>query len=173
LACARAGVEVMIRPGQVVSSTDVGDLVVRGLSGEHLRDWLPGGDNRAAVARLVSSKHSWSGPGRPWGSVVRDGIGEWADCVHGEHRYKRSTAIQFITWTEVLAVIELGCANGHREAYEAAYETWSTANRQVWENHRAHPGGLIQFADETGIRKTTMALIRHGAGRRVVQDALF
>jgi len=33
----------------------------------------------------------------------------------------------FVTWAEVLALIERGCADGHREACETAYRTWCAA----------------------------------------------
>lgn len=157
------------------SPTDPGDLIVRALSGEHLHWWLPGEDNRAAISHLVSSKHSWNGPGMPWGSVVRDGIGEWADigALHEGGGHKRSAVIQFINWAEVLTVIELGCADGHRQAYEAAYRAWSKANREAWENYRPRDDGLAPWIDQTAIQETKQALIRHGARRRVVQDALF
>jgi hypothetical protein len=159
----------------LIKPTDLGNLIVRGLSGEHLHCWLPGNDNRAAISHLVSSRHSWNGPGIPWGSVVRYGIGEWAGigALHEGGGHRRSSALQFITWAEVLAVIDLGCADGHRDRYEAAYRAWSTASREAWEAYKPTDDGVSPWVDQTAIRETKQALIRYGAGRRVVQDALF
>ena len=98
-------------------TADLAALIIRGLSGQHLHDWLPGQDNRAAIAAAVTSRHEWSGSG--YARVTGDGIGEWP-TVASSYAARRSDAVLFVTWAEVLEVVERGCADGHRERYEAA-----------------------------------------------------
>ncbi len=153
-------------------STDVATLIIRALSGQHLYDFLPGNDNKAAISRTVSSKASWSSPGTGWSQVVREGIGEWpADA--GLRDRRPSAATLFVPWPEVLARIAQGCAEGHRQRYEAAHADWSAANREAWKDYKPDHPGPVPWVDQTGIQETEAALIRHGCENLMVQGSLF
>jgi len=155
-----------------VQQPDLADLIIRGLSGEHLNGWLPGNDNRAAISHVVSSKASWSGPGMGWGEVHRDGIGEWPSGTrYGDRR--RSAAALFVPWAEVLAIIARGCPGGHRERYEAAFRAWGAGVAKVWEGYRPGTVPFPETPDPGEIHRTTVALIRHGCEQLEVQDALW
>ena len=146
--------------------TTAPDLIIRHVvhGGHHLRDFLPGNDNRRAVAHSVASKHEWCGGGI-WGRVTPDGIGEWsgsAGCLTAKPR----AALLFLTWAEVLEVIASGCHDGHREAYEDAFRTWSA------QADASGPAGGWS-ADPTILHQAEKALIRHGAEHAQVQEVLF
>ena len=154
-------------------SMDTAELIIRALSGQHLFEFLPGGDRCAAISRLIASKHHWSGP-RCWCAVVRDGIGDWHG-VEFETRIteRRPDAVLFVTWDEFLTAIERGCGDGHREAYETAYRAWFAAldkSREGWSPRLGLPPAT---PDEAGLHTTTAALIRHGCREREVQGELF
>jgi hypothetical protein len=151
------------------------DLIITALGGQHLFGFLPGNGNRRAISGSVRSKHEWGWTG-VHGRVSPEGIGEWA----GSSR-KPSAASLYATWPEVLTVIELGCTDGHRQAYEAAYRAWFADVHKAWEDFRATHKGLPRVVDgglTTVLHETTKALIRHGvsrlAGREtLIQETLF
>jgi hypothetical protein len=138
------------------------DLIIRALNGQHLNGFLPANDNQGAISHSVASKREWCGGGE-LGRVSGDGIGVWPSAAGWGTRRNASL---FLTWPEVLEVIAAGCRDGHREAYEAAFRDWSA---QV---EASGPAGRW-FADTTPLHQATEALIRHGAERTQVQEALF
>jgi hypothetical protein len=150
------------------------DLITRAMGGEHLRGFLPGQDRRAAIARVVASKPHWSGPGY-WCAATRDGIGDWGDAGFDVRlKERRADALAFATWDEVLAVIERGCAGGHRAAYEAAYDAWCAGVREAWAGRK--PGDSYPSPaapSPAAIHSATEDLIRHGCEQLEVQDALW
>jgi hypothetical protein len=131
------------------------DLIIGSLGSEHLYGLLPGNDRQAAVSRLVASKHYWSGPGYA--------------ALGG----RRTTALTFVTWAEALAIIERGCADGHRERYEAAHRAWCAGVREAYARWRPDADWFPATPAADAIQATTAALIRHGAGLTTVQDPLF
>jgi hypothetical protein len=151
----------------------IASLIIRGLSGHHLRGFLPGGDNRAAIARAVSSRHVWTGPGQGWGAVTREGIGLWPeDAGFGNRR--PSAAALFVPWAAVLERIARGCADGRRKRYEAAYAAWTADNAAAWkECHQPGQSGPVRWASQAGISQAAAALIRHGCREQLVQGELF
>lgn len=154
-------------------SVDTAELIIRALSGHHLHGFLPGNDRRAAISRLVASKHHWSGPDC-WCAVTREGIGDWRGLDFGARvKERRSEAVSFITWDELLAVIERGCAGGHREAYEAAYRAWFAALDKAREGWSPREDWFPATPDPSDMHTTTAALIRHGCQPREVQGELF
>ena len=150
-----------------------GDLIIRALSGHHLYGFLPGQDRRAAITRLVASRHHWSGPGY-WCAVTRAGIGDWGGAgLEVRLKERRRDAVAFVTWDEVLAVIERGCAGGRRAAYEAAYGAWCAGVRDAQAGRKPGDWPSPAAPDPAAIDSATRDLIRHGCGRLEVQDALF
>lgn len=158
-----------------MTSPGKADLIVKALvgGGQHLHDFLPGQDRRAAVGRLVASKLHWNGPGH-WCGVTRDGIGDWGgQWSEARLRERRADAVTFVTWDEVLAVVERGCSGGHRRAYQAAYDEWFAGVRAAWAGRK--PGEFPSPAapDSSAIHATAAALIRHGCEQPLVQEVLF
>jgi hypothetical protein len=159
---------------------NVADLIIRGLGGQHLHGLLPGNDNQAAISHAWSGHHGWSGPGEPFGEVTADGIGCWKGPGWTYHpRRPPRTAVLFVTWPEILAIIARGCGEGRRAAYEAAYEQWGQRARSWCADNleRSQRPGVygppVPYPDQALISETTAALIRHGCERIEVQDALF
>jgi hypothetical protein len=142
-------------------STDLATLIIQGLNGEHLHGFLPGNDNKGAISHAVSSKRGWSGPRMGWGQVIPTGVGEWPYATGGRSR-KQQDASLFATWTEVLAVIERGCADGYRERYEAAYAAWGAAVNEAWKDYKPGQSKPVPWVDPGAINETKAALIRHG-----------
>jgi hypothetical protein len=139
-------------------------LIILGLSGEHLRGVLPGNDHKQAIAHAVSAQHAWSGHSIGHGAVTRPGIGLFASCRWQEQTKDR--ALMFVTWREVIEIVERGCADGRREAYEAAFAAFMAWAR---DDHDYPPGGTPPPVDHAryglvtdGIRTTTAAIITHG-----------
>ncbi len=122
----------------------------------HLHGFLPGQDHKEAISRLVSSRLSWYGAGGS-GQVSRAGIGHW-ETTAAAFAGKRSEALLFVTWKEVLAIIEAGCADGYREAFEKARAEWGAAVDAA----RKGEGGPDPWAAEGGLYAARDALIRHG-----------
>lgn len=141
---------------------DKAALVRRGLGGQHLVDWLPGHDNKAARAAVVRSC-----TGGSWGTTDRQG-------VHG--------AGGSVTWTEVLALIDRGWrVPGLRAAYEHANLDWCawahaggySPDSCDWteEDRDAHFAWYCRATD--AIRSTTAAIVEAGCASAYEQDALF
>jgi hypothetical protein len=151
-------------------TTSLPDLIIRGLGGQHLHGFLPGNDNKAAIAAAVASMLGWSSTG-VYGNVTRRGIGEWAHYGHHSER-KSADAIVFVTWADVLEVVARGCADGHREAYEVARTAWCA---QIGGYHpaRGQLGGYPGTAATRWLREATAALIRHGCQQTAAQGTLF
>jgi hypothetical protein len=164
-------------------------LIKQGLNGQHIHGFLPGNDHKAAISQASSSYTGWGGGGQGWGQVSRKGIGSFRDVAD---MTDPSKAIHLVTWTEVLEVVERGCSDGRREAYEAAYREFNAwvdrqprfdANRYS----RDANGRLVssktpaeleaERADyarvHDAIRSTTEAIIDAGCERELVQEALF
>lgn len=153
-------------------TAEIASLIIRGLSGHHLRDFLPGGDNRGAIARAVSSRHEWTGPGTGWGAVTRDGIGLWPrEAGYGNRR--PSAAALFVPWARVLELIARGCEDGRRKRYQAAWAAWAAENAAAQEDWKPGQSGSVKWASQASINQATAALIRHGCREQLVQDALF
>jgi hypothetical protein len=112
----------------------------------------------------------WSSGG-VYGNVTRRGIGEWPYYAHHSGR-KPADAIVFVAWAEVLEVVARGCADGHREAYEAAYAAWC-AEIVDYNPAAGRLGGYPGAAATRRLREATSALIRHGCQQTAVQDTLF
>ena len=139
---------------------DLAAVIRRGLAG-HLHGFLPGNDNKTAIARAVSSMLAWCSRGE-YGDVTRRGIGVWVYYAHKSRR-EPADAVLFVTWREVLAVIEAGCADGYRERYEQAYAQWVADNRAADEEWKAgRPAARRRWVSDAGIYDATTALIRHG-----------
>jgi hypothetical protein len=147
------------------------DLIIQSLGGQHLYGFLPGHNRPAAISRLVASKHECCGPGFAC-AVTRDGIGEWA-TIDAARSGCRGTALTFVTWAEALAMIERGCADGHRERCEAAYRAWRDGVRQAHNGWLPGADWFPAIPPTDAIHATTAALIRHGADLTTVQDTLF
>lgn len=147
------------------------DLIIQSLGGQHLYGLLPGNDRQAAISRLVASKHEWCGPGYAC-AVTQDGIGEWA-TIDAARGHRRGTALTFVTWADALAIIERGCAGGHRERYETAYRAWCDGVREAHAGWRPGADWFPATPPTGAIHATTAALIRHGADLTTVQDTLF
>jgi hypothetical protein len=164
-------------------------LISQGLSGQHLHGFLPGNDHKAAISEAVSSYHGWGGGGQGWGQVSRKGIGRFRDITDTRDS---STAFQFVTWAEVLEVVESGCGNGRRENYETAFRNfngWAARQPRVDANrysgdadgHLACSKTQAEFEAERAeyasvhdaIRSTTKAIIGAGCERELAQEALF
>jgi len=139
---------------------DLAAVIRRGLVG-HLHGFLPGNDNKTAIARAVSSMLAWCSRGE-YGDVTRRGIGVWVYYAHKSRRVP-ADAVLFVTWREVLAVIEAGCADGYRERYEQAYAQYVADNRAADEEWKAgRPAARRRPVSDAGIYDATTALIRHG-----------
>jgi len=139
---------------------DLAAVIRKGLAG-HLHGFLPGNDNKTAIARAVSSMLAWCSPGE-YGDVTRRGIGVWVYYAHKSRR-EPADAVLFVTWREVLAVIDAGCADGYRERYEQAYAQWAADNRAADEEWKAgRPAARRQWVSHSGIEDAAIALIRHG-----------
>ena len=147
-------------------------LIIRGLSGQHLHGFLPGNDNRGAIARAAGGARCWGGPGQGWGGVTRDGIGEWPRSA-GLRDRRPSVAVLFVRWAEVLEVIARGCEGGRRRRYETAWNAWNAGLARAWKDHKpgVHPSPATP--DPSIMRLAEIALIRHGCEQPEVQGALF
>lgn len=141
-------------------------LIIKGLGGQHLAGFLPGADHKAAIARAVSGMAGWLGPGTPVGRVIREGIGEWPHGTHATGQVRPADALVFVTWREVIAVVERGSDYPYLPRYCAAYEAWCAACRALHAGSRVYP-------DDSKIRATTEALIRHGCRDGDTQGELF
>ena len=85
--------------------------------------------------------------------------------VYYAHKSRRepADAVLFVTWRDVLAVIEAGCADGYRERYEQAYAQYVADNRAADEEWKAgRPAARRRPVSDAGIYDATTALIRHG-----------
>jgi hypothetical protein len=149
-------------------------LIIQGLNGEHLRGFLPGNDHKQTIAHTVSAQHAWSGHSIGHGAVTHQGIGLYASCRWQEQTKDR--ALMFVTWREVLEIVERGCADGRREAYEAAFAAFMAWARDA---HDYAPGATPPPVDHAryalvtdGIRTTTAAIITHGCEPGTHQLAL-
>src|SRR5579859_4179648 len=100
---------------------------MRGLGARRLRGFLPGQDNRAAVAEAVASCPAWIHGGMR-GRVTRNGLGEWAA---GARCGSRGEAVVYVTWREVLEIVARGCRDGLQGAYEAAWRGYEAQARKV------------------------------------------
>lgn len=151
------------------------ELIIPALvgGGQHLHEFLPGQDRRDAIRRSVASKLHWSGPGY-WCAVTPDGIGDWGRYRSESRRpERRADAVTFITWDEALAIVERGCGDGRRAAYEAAYKEWFAAIREAWAGHKNGDYPSPATPDSSAISATATALIRNGFVERNVQGSLF
>jgi hypothetical protein len=137
-------------------------LIRKGLGGEHLAPWLPGGDHKAARSHAVQG---WCGGS--WGQTEAKGI---------------RGAAGFVAWREVVEVVERGCrVPGLRQAYEDAYADWCAWARAGgyspddanWtpEQRDAHDQWYRRASD--AIRRTTAAIIAAGCRDDLDQETLF
>jgi hypothetical protein len=103
-----------------------------------------------------------------------------------------SKAVQFVTWSEVLEVVERGCGDGQREAYETAFRGFNdwVARQTRFDAGRYQKDGngrlvssktpaeleaeRAEYASvHDAIRSTAKAIIDAGCERELVQEALF
>jgi hypothetical protein len=155
-------------------------LIIKGLGGQHLAGFLPGADNRAAISHAVTSQHGWSERDGTWGQVVPEGIGRWPGV---SHRGPPAEAVEFVSWSEVLDIVSSGCADGRRQAYEAAYAAFGEwADATAWVPGEGTEARRIREAEidpalysraHDGIHETTAEIIRHGCRALIVQQTLF
>jgi hypothetical protein len=165
-----------------MTSDEKAELILRGLSGEHLHGFLPGNDHKPAVSHAASGYHGWGGGGE-WGQVTRKGIGLYPDLP--SHRDQKNARV-FITWAEVFEIVAKGCSDGRREAYEAAYVAWNEHHERFpyWEP--VHYGRTRKRTDEEAeaefddycrvtdaIHETTRAIVGAGCSLEPIQAALW
>jgi hypothetical protein len=145
-----------------VKAEEKAALIRRGLGGQHLAPWLPGGDHK--TARSLAAQ-GWAGGS--WGQTEAKGI---------------RGAAGFVTWREVREVVERGCrAGGLRQAYEDAYADWCGWARAggyspedadwTGEQRAAHDHWYRRTSD--AIRATTGAIIEAGCRSDAEQETLF
>jgi hypothetical protein len=151
-------------------TVDRAALIIRGLSGSHLAGFLPGNDNKQAIASAASGQHSWSGPGIDSGAVTRKGIGLYPNATGT--RLVAPPPLVLITWPEVLSIVAAGCGDGRREAYEAAFAEFMSWAR---DDHDYPLGGTPPPADREryfrvtdGLHVATAAVITTGCQRVAV-----
>jgi hypothetical protein len=159
-------------------------LILRGLSGEHLHGFLPGNDHKAAIAHAAPGNHGW-GPelGDKWGQVTRKGIGIYPQLADARDEKK---AVMFVPWRVVLEIVAKGCQDGRREAYEAAYAEWLEHHRRYpffepdnyphWRK-RTDEEAEVEFEDYCRvsdlIHTATRSIIEAGCAREPIQPALW
>jgi len=102
-------------------------LIVRGLGGRRLRGFLPGQDNRAAIAEAVASCPAWIHGGTR-GHVTRNGLGEWPARTPAR---TRAEAVVYLTWREVLEIVARGCREGMQAPYLAAWREYEAEARKI------------------------------------------
>lgn len=119
----------------VLTAEQRAKAILRALSGQHLHDWLPGGDHQRARSRVVSSMAGWGGADG-WGQVTAKGIELW----FGSH--PSAAPDVRITWREVIDIIARGATAEHLSAYRDAYQFWS-----VWCRAGGYQGPIIDQAD--------------------------
>lgn len=102
-------------------------LILRGLGTRRLYGFLPGQDNRAAVAEAVASCPAWIHDGMR-GRVTRNGLGEWPA---GARAGTRGDAVVYLPWREVLEIAARGCSDGCGTAYLAAWRSYEAQARKV------------------------------------------
>jgi hypothetical protein len=113
---------VLIQRWGTVSVTpdEKAKIILRPLSGGHLSNWLPGNDHKAAIAHGVGIHHEWMG-GDQCGRVTTKGIEIFPSL---DAMFAR-TPSDVIRWREVIEIVAVGCGEGRREAYEAAFARWN------------------------------------------------
>jgi hypothetical protein len=148
--------------GRAVKADEKAALIRRGLGGQHLAPWLPDGDHKAARSLAVQG---WAGGN--WGQTEAKGI---------------RGAAGFVTWREVIEVVERGCrAPGLRQAYEAAYADWCgwayaggySPEDADWTQDRRDAHDQWYRRAGHAIRRTTAAIIEAGCRDDVDQETLF
>jgi hypothetical protein len=145
--------------GCPVKAEEKAALIRKGLGGQHLSPWLPGGDHKAARSLAVQG---WAGGS--WGQSDAKGI---------------RGAAGFVTWRGVFDVVERGCrVAGLRQAYEDAYADWS-----AWADAGGYSPGDADWTQaqcdahdqwyrraSAAIRSTTAAIIGAGCTSDVEQE---
>jgi hypothetical protein len=167
-----------------VTGDEKAELILRGLSGQHLHDFLPGNDHKAAISHVASGHGGWGGGGSPyWGQVTRKGVGYYPNLTDARNE---KNAVMFVSWREVIEVVAKGCSGGRREAYEAAYDAWNHHHDRYpyWEpgnygrtRKRTEEEAEAEFEDycrvTDAIRKTTRDIVEAGCSREPIQAALW
>lgn len=133
-------------------------LIMRALGARRLHGFLPGQDNRAAIAEAARTCMPWIHDGLR-GHATRNGLGEWPAGARGR---TRGEAAVYLSWREVLDVVGRGCRDGGLEAYEAAWRAFEARAR------KAGPDG----ADPAALAGSAWQLVRRGCARPVRAQAM-
>jgi hypothetical protein len=146
-----------------VTSEVRASLILHALSGHHLCGWLPGNDHKAARSAVVTGGGGWTDGGGRWGQVIAEGVGLFPSLIRSR---KPADAIAFIRWAEIAQVVERGCGDGRRGAYEAAFVGFNQWVRDTM----APPGATPAPTDVDYYRRvhhalweTTRAIIENGS----------
>jgi hypothetical protein len=138
---------------------------------------LPGNDQKAAISHAVGTHHEWAG-GNTYGRVTKHGI-ETFDSLNAMFGGK---SVMIIPWREVLDIVQLGCKDGLRDEYEAAFAKWNewagdegykiTSAKRPSDDELEARYQRWKAVDEP-LQDTKAAIINAGCERQTLQPELF
>ena len=91
--------------------------LIRHVLGSGLQGLLPGQNHKDAIASWCST--TWHGS-KGCGEVTKAGFAWYSDT----EAWRAGKPGLTIPWRDVIAVVELGCVDGNRERYDAAWKAF-------------------------------------------------